>query len=185
MKKLLAFCLLSILLSCESKEVETITIKNKYSIELPEFLSKAQDLHNDASLQYQNVFKELYVVVIDEPKQEFAEIASTTEDFSPDLNGYHQILKSSFEEGVHNIDITPTKDIQINGLKAKTFSLTGELTEIPIYYNVAYIEGKDTFYQIITWTLKSSKQKYQEPMEKIIYSFKEIGSGRHHEPSKK
>lgn len=185
MKKILAYCLFPILFSCESKEVKTITIKNKYSVELPEFLSKSQGLHDNASLQYQNVFKEFYIVVIDEPKKEFAEIASTTEDFSPDLNGYHQILKSGLEEGIQKIDITPTKDIQINGLKAKTFSLTGELSEIPIYYNVAYIEGKDTFYQIVTWTLKSSKQKYQEPMEKIISSFKEIGSGRSHDQGKK
>lgn len=177
MKKLIVFSFFALLVSCDSNKVETVTVKNKYSLELPEFLSEARDLHDKASLQYQNAFKEFYVVVIDEPKQEFLEVAEGTTDFTPDFNGYHQILRSSLEETIKESEFTPTKDVRINGLKAKTFSLTGKVEEIPIFYDIAYIEGKDTFYQVVIWTLKSSKEKFKEPMDKILSSFKEIGSG--------
>jgi len=185
MKKIIVLCLFAFLLSCDSNKVETVTVKNKFSLELPSFLSKARDLHNDASLQYQNAFKEFYVVVIDEPKQEFYDVANTTTDFTPDLNGYYQILKNSLEESISDTQFTPTKDIQINGLKAKTFSFTGEIDNLPIFYDIAYIEGKETFYQVVIWTLKGSKEKFNEPMDKIISSFKEIGSGRKSDRSKK
>lgn len=185
MKKTLALCLVALLLSCNSKEVQTVTIKNQYSVQLPDFLSKAKDLHQGASLQYQNALREFYVVVIDEPKKDFYAIAETTEDFPADFNGYHQILKNELEEGIQDIQITPTKDTQINGLKAKTFSLTGEIGTIPVYYEVAYIEGKDKFYQIVTWTLKDNKEKYAEQMQKILSSFKETGTARSNDRSKK
>ncbi|MFC6097154.1 hypothetical protein ACFPVY_10915 [Flavobacterium qiangtangense] len=186
MKKILALCLFTTLFSCsESKEVETVTIKNKFTIELPDYLSEARDLHQDASLQYQNALREFYVVVIDEPKQEFFDIASTTSDFPADFNGYHDILKGGLEDEIAKVDITPTKDLQINGLKAKTFSLTGDIEGTPVYYEVAYLEGKERFYQIVTWTLETSKDKYKDPMQKIINSFKEIGADRSSERSKK
>lgn len=185
MKKIFALCFFTFLLSCDSDKVETVTVKNKYSLELPSFLSKARDLHNDASLQYQNAFKEFYIVVIDEPKQAFYDVAKTTTDFSPDLNGYYQILRNSFDESVSKTEFTPTKDTQINGLKAKTFSFTGEIDNLPIFYDIAYIEGKDSFYQVVIWTLKDSKEKFKEPMDKIIASFKEIGSGRKSDRSSK
>lgn len=186
MKKLIVLALFTTFLSCsESKEVETVTIKDKFTVELPDYLSEAKNLHPDASLQYQNALKEFYVVVIDEPKEEFLNIAATTTDFSADFNGYHDILRNGLEEEIEKNKITPTKDTQINGLKAKTFTLTGEVDKIPVYYEVAYLEGKDRFYQIVSWTLESSKDKYHEPMQKIIKSFKEIGTDRSAERSKK
>ena len=185
MKKILALSLFTILLSCDSNEVQTVNIKNQYSLEVPDFLSEAHDLHDDASLQYQNALREFYVVVIDEPKQDFYDIASTTTDFPADFNGYHQILRSGLEESIQKIEITPSKDTQINGLKAKTFSLTGEIEKIPVYYEVGYVEGKDRFYQVVIWTLKDNQQKYKTQMQKIISSFKETGAGRSSDRSKK
>jgi len=186
MKKIFALCIFVALTSCsESKEVETITIKNKFTVQLPEYLSETQDLHQGASLQYQNALKEFYVVIIDEPKQEYFDIAATTTDFSADFDGYHDILKTGLEGDIAEIKITPTKDLQINGLKAKTFSLTGDIEGIPVYYEVAYLDGKERFYQIVTWTLETSKDKYKEPMQKIINSFKEIGTDRSSDRSKK
>lgn len=178
MKKLFALALFTTLLSCtESKEVETVTVKDKYTLQLPDYLTEAKDLHPDASLQYQNALKEFYVVVIDEQKQGFYDAASLT-DYTADFTGYHDILKDGMEEEIGNVKITPTKDTQVNGLKAKTFSLTGDIEGIPVYYEIGYLEGKDRFYQVVTWTLESSKDKYKEPMQKIISSFKEIGSDR-------
>ncbi|TPD68514.1 hypothetical protein [Flavobacterium microcysteis] len=178
MKKIIALCLFVSLFSCTSDKTETITVKNKYSVELPSFLSEAKGLHNQASLQYQNAFKEFYVVIIDEPKQEFMDAAKTTAEFSPDFNGYSQILRGSLEASLKEAAFTDTKDTHINGLNAKTFSLTGKMDEIPIFYDIAYVEGKNHFYQIVIWTIESSKDKFREPMDKIIASFKEIGSGK-------
>lgn len=178
MKKIMALSLFVLMLSCTSDKTETVTVKNKYSVELPSFLSEAKGLHDMASLQYQNAFKEFYIVIIDEPKEEFANAAKATTEFTPDFNGYYQILRGSLKASIKNGVFTDTKDTQINGLKAKTFTLTGKADEIPVFYDIAYVEGNDRFYQIVTWTIESSKEKFKEPMDKIIASFKEIGSGK-------
>lgn len=187
MKKIIALCLLTFIFSCgSSDEVETVTVDHKYSLELPSFLSKGTGLHDDASLQYQNVFKEFYIVVIDEPKKGFIDVLKDTE-YSPDLQGYYDVLTGGLEETIENINFEPVKDVQINGLKAKTFSITGTIAEkkLDIFYKIAYIEGKDSFYQIVTWTIKDSKDKYAPQMDKIIRSFKEIGNSRKADRSKK
>jgi len=173
------------LLSCTSDKTETITVKNKYSIELPSFLSEAKGLHDMASLQYQNAFKEFYIVIIDEAKEEFATAAKVTTEYTPDFNGYYQILRGSLEASIKDGVFTDTKDTRINGLKAKTFTLTGKVDEIPVFYDIAYVEGKDRFYQIVIWTIESSKEKFKEPMDKILSSFKEIGSGKSSDRSSK
>ena len=178
MKKIIALLFFATLTSCsESKEVETVAVQDKYTLQLPDYLSEANDLHPDASLQYQNALKEFYVVVIDEQKQGFYDAAAMT-DYTADFAGYHDILKNGMEAEIDDVKISATVDTQVNGLKAKTLSLTGGIEGIPVYYEIGYLEGKDRFYQIVTWTLESNKDKYKEPMQKIISSFRETGADR-------
>ncbi len=187
MKKIIFLCLLAFIFSCgSSDEVETVTIAHKYSIELPTFLSKGTGLQDDASLQYQNLLREFYVVVVDEPKFGLSEILMNA-GYTPDLQGYFNILTADIEGTMENTEIESVKDIQINGLKAKTFSMTGTIPEnnIDVFYKMAYIEGEDSFYQIVTWTMKKNKDKYAPQMDKLIRSFKEIGNSRKADRSKK
>ena len=51
MKKIFFLLLPFLILSCQSNETQKITIQNLYEIELPKTLSKADNLHEDASLQ--------------------------------------------------------------------------------------------------------------------------------------
>jgi len=186
MKKLIAFLCFIALISCETEKIETVTVPGKYTVELPGFLSKATTLHDDASLQYQNTFKEFYVVIIDEPKLAFTSVAEGA-GYSPDLQGYFDILTDSFQKNSTDAKIENKKDIQINGLKGKSFTSEATLEEnnIEVFYKVAYVEGKNEYYQIVTWTLKDSKEKYSQQMDQIISSFKELGTSRGADRSKK
>lgn len=184
MKKIIPLCLFYLLLSCNSKKAETVTINNKYSVELPGFLSKATNLNEEASLQYQNIFKEFYVIVLDEPKKVLIDIADDLA-VEPNLESYFSVLKSGMEETFDNVAFIDIKDTKINGLKAKTFAVTGNVEGIDAYYKIAYIEGKDSYYQILTWTLLKNQQKHTPEMDKIIASFKEIGNAKNGDRSKK
>ena len=186
MKKLITLCLFTIFLSCDSKKAktETVTINNKYSVELPDFLSKGTELHEEASLQYQNLFKEFYVIILDEPKEEIIDAAPIL-DIEPTLEGYYSYLKSSMEETIEEVKFMDVKNTKINGLNAKTFSVTGKVDGIDAFYKIAYIEGKDTYYQVLIWSLLKKQEKYTPEMEKIIASFKEIGSSKSADRSKK
>lgn len=42
---------------------DLIRINNEYSMELPTFMEASNDLNDDVSLQYQNIFKEVYKIM--------------------------------------------------------------------------------------------------------------------------
>ena len=89
------------------------------------------------------------------------------------------------EETIEEVKFMDVKNTKINGLNAKTFSVTGKVDGIDAFYKIAYIEGKDTYYQVLIWSLLKKQEKYTPEMEKIIASFKEIGSSKSADRSKK
>jgi len=184
MKKIITLVLFCIFLSCDSKKTEIVTIKNKYSVELPAFLSKGNNLHEEASLQYQNTFKEFYIIILDESKQEIIDAAPFLE-IEPTLEGYYTYLTNSMKETIKNPRFNDIKNTRINGMNAKTFSVTGNVDGLDAYYKLAYVEGKETYYQILTWTLLKNQEKNAHEMDKIISSFKEIGTRKGSDRSKK
>jgi hypothetical protein len=52
-------------------DLKVVSINEDYSMGIPMNMSKTTSLNDDASLQFQNIFKETYVIVIDENKKEF------------------------------------------------------------------------------------------------------------------
>ena len=162
------------LFSCDSKtEFKSIKV-NDYSISLPDFLSEGKDLNDDASLQYQNLFKEFYVVVIDESKAAFEEAIAINELedlYDPNFEGYTELLIGSLEEAVTFKNKKET-DTKINGLRAKILAFEGTVEGIDIYYQVAYIDGISNYYQVMVWTLADKKESYEKMMDEMIQTFK-------------
>lgn len=172
MKKVFALGILFVfLISCNHNTTyQTVKVKNKFSLELPDFLSEVKTLNAAASLQYQNPLREFYVIVLDEPKSEFPDQESI------DLETFKAILRDGLETNLTNPRFSRDRDTVINGLKAKLFSLSDNSDKVDIYYQFAYIESKNNFYQILTWTLENRKDQFSDEMNKIIASFKEIES---------
>jgi hypothetical protein len=165
--------------SCQSGDTERlVTIDNKYSISLPSLLVKASTtLNADASLQYLHTWKEFYVIVIDESKSEMQKALTDnnlTDKYSNDIKGYSELLLDGFEQSIsisHKSDIV---DTLINNLPARVLTINGRAEGIDAFYSLAFIEGKERYYQIMTWTLSSKEYEYKDKMSKILYSIKEL-----------
>lgn len=170
MKKLLSLGFLSLFFfACNSStDYATVKIKNRYSLDLPDYMEQAQSLNTEASLQYQNTFRELYAIVLDEPKTDFPNPQEV------DLDEFEGIVRRNLESSLKNPVFSATRDTVINGLKARLFSLSDNTKGVDIYYQFAYIESKRHFYQILTWTLENRKEQSSKDMDRIIASFKEI-----------
>lgn len=168
------------LMSCQDDAIlETITVDNKYSLDVFTNMSKSTELNDEASLQYQNIFKQLYVVVIDESADQFENIIvknQLQDDYSADLDGYTKLIVNGFDTDSEIQNHSEPKDITINGLDAKLFEFNGRVNDYDIYYKLAFVKTKKSYYQIMTWTLLDNKEKLKEKMDKMIYSFKEIRS---------
>ncbi len=181
-KFILPFILLAFICSCnETEQTQTIKKKGAYKIELPGYMSESTILHDEASLQYQNTFKELYIIVLDEPKQSFNNAISGNSlatEYSQDIQGYADLLIEGLSTSLQLSQEPDPKPSKINGLTARTFTMQGISEGIDIYWRVAYIEGRENYYQVLAWTLAENKDKYDAAMGKMINSFKEINRSR-------
>jgi len=179
MRKTLFFILTIFLLqSCNSGEEEQlISVGNKYSLSIPSFLTKVYNLNDDASLQYQHAWKEFYVIAIDESKEEMQKALienNLTEIYKNNIEGYSKLMIDVFKESLNNSYQSELIDTTINKMPAKLTTLSGTVEGIDVFYSIGIYEGKDSYYQVLAWTLKSKQYSYKTKMNKILYSLAEL-----------
>ena len=164
--------------SCQSGDTEKlVTIENKYSISIPSFLIKTNALNEDASLQYLNARKEFYVIVLDEPKSEMYKALvdnDLTDTYSNDLEGYSDLILDNYEQSISISHMSNIVDTFINNMPARLLTINGQVEGVDIFYSLAFIQGKERYYQIMVWTSSSKESEYKDKMNKILYSFKEL-----------
>lgn len=179
MKKICVFIvLLTILYACgDSEKTQEVKIENRYSMVLPAFLKATEELNDDASLQYANTSKEVYMMVIDEDKEELnmALLESGNMDStSMNLEGFSKVILNAYKENVKILKESELEDLQINGLKAKKIIIESANDNTDVFVEYAFIEGKKDYYQVFVWTLLSQKDKYRKQIEDAIASFREL-----------
>lgn len=183
----ISFLLISALLlvSCfglsSRKEAETnvelVPIRvNDYELSIPSYMKKA-DLNVDASLQFQNVFRETYVIVIDEDAQEVRDAFLSLGEYDTTrsaVDNYTHIQMSSIQESINLSTQSEVQSLTIHGLKARQVEFSGRVEGVPseIYYLVTFIEGDENFYMVMSWTLTDRKEKYSETFKKMAKTFK-------------
>ena len=179
MKKLYKYgTLLSLTLlvsACQKQNVISHEIKKQYTIEVPDFMSKTAVLNRDASLQVQNEAKEFFTVVIDESKTDFNEMmVSLGNQYEGEFAGYTNLITDNLKLMVEKNNFSEIQEVTIATKKAKLFTIEGTVDLHEIVYHLGFIEGKNHYYQIVSWTSSKQKKANIENMQQIVYSFKEI-----------
>ncbi len=149
-------------------EFSEVKVKNQYAISFPDYMEeeKTGKLSSDASLSYVNFFRNIYAIVLDEPKKvESLEVIAKT-------------AKTDLTKQLTNPSGFGEQTLTVNGLPAYQFSLAGDVgnegLNERIYYKVTIIEGKEHHYQIVLWTWAKWREKYEETLGEIVGSFKEL-----------
>ncbi len=160
----------------EASDFNLIEINKEYSLRIPKYMKKAKDLNDDASLQYQNVFKETYVIVIDESEQGIINTFSDAGEYDSTLTmaeNYRDIQLKSLSESITVQSKTDPVATKINGLNAQLVQVDGTVEGVKsgISYFLAFIEGNGNVYMIMAWTLKDRKDKYRKTFDRIAKSF--------------
>ena len=78
----------------EKKDFKTVRIDKEYLLRLPKYMEKGGNINPDASMEYQNPLREVYAVIIAEPKDEFVDMArmiGVVSDSISALRGYFNI----------------------------------------------------------------------------------------------
>jgi len=179
MRKIVTFILIILLLqSCSSgDEEQKITVGNKYTLSIPAFLTKVNNLNDDASLQYQHAWKEFYVIAIEESKDEIERALidnNLTSIYENNIDGYSKLALDVFKESLNNPYQSEIIDTIVNEMPSKLTTLKGSVDGIDAFYSIGMYEGKESYYQVLAWTLSSKQYSYKSKMDKILYSLKEM-----------
>lgn len=161
---------------------QTVTVKNLYSIDVPSFLSPTNKFGEDASLQYWSKTLDISFQVVDEPKSEFIDAMVELDKEMPDLGEGKSLLDKMSMMTIPNMfDMDRTQidcyaERTINGLNAITLNAFQPRTFLKdaVYGSFAFIEGKDTLYQIIILSGGTSISKLADKLEESIMSFREL-----------
>ncbi len=166
------------LFSCnQATKMQEVKVKNQYAIDLPDFLSVSTDLNENASLQYKNILKEFYIIIIDESKDEMQKALDNNALqglYENNLDGYSKLILDNFESNVEVSYQSEKRDTTIHNLKAKLVEYDAISNKVDAYFKYALVEGKSHYYQVLLWTLKDKKNEHSSDMSKIIGTFREL-----------
>ncbi len=173
---LLLFSLIYLSFSYQDTYKKVVT-KNQYSIDIPKHMSETNQLNPKASLQYQNLYDELYVTVYDEIKIVADQMLKTYyEDiFNTDMIlAYSQYHLDYYENVLSNFRVINKQRTNVNGLPAIIVTAELKIENTEIIYLISYVKGQYHYYRIETFTLKNYKAIHIDNMFKIIHSFREL-----------
>jgi hypothetical protein len=156
---------------CKHETVFTdVKVNNRYSIAVPDYLQPCTDLHKDASMQYQNIERDVYAMVIDEKK-------ITIQDYNLDYDidtYFNNITSRGFADNIKDGKVSIPGRQEIHGNKALVADVTGKIENNEVYYKLGLIETPYEFYQILIWTKAQNKEDLEPDMVKMVESFQEL-----------
>jgi hypothetical protein len=158
-------------------EFITVSVNNDYEISVLKDMQKTTGLNSDASLQYQNIYKEIYTIVIEEPKKEFEDALKELDyEEKSTIGFYRNIQLKRLGERMDISDQSIPSIMNIGGLEAETLEIDAKVDNIEeeLTYFLTFIDGNSSIYMIMSWTLKSKRQEHKKTFKTIAESFKMI-----------
>lgn len=154
----------------------TVSINQDYKLSIPKFMTGTTGLNEEASLQYQSLLKEAYLLVIDEPKAGFEEVYRDLNQYDDDLSIMQNYRDARLKILSRTTEInrkTKPEFLKIHGLDAETMELDANIEGVAneISYFLTFIEGDDRVYMVMAWTLKNKKMEHKKTFKTIAESF--------------
>jgi len=145
---------------------ERITfLDNQFAVTKPASWSLRDDLNDEADLQMANLFKEAYMVVLSESKEDFDDIT---------LEEHGDLTKSLMKDGLENYQESKPEYIGGNKYKTMRHIISGQTEGLDIIYWHVTIETKEHFHQMLFWSLASTFEKNADTYTSVIQSFEVI-----------
>ena len=147
----------------ETIKFNTVTVQKKFSISIPEYLSKTDGIDANALLQYKNEKEQMFLLVYEK--------ADST---NSSLEGFFKKNSNTFIAGIKHGNLIEYYPEKINGMDALIGNVRGNVNETGVYYRIAALKAGNSFYKIIIGISENMKSTYEEDMGKIIRGFKKL-----------
>jgi hypothetical protein len=156
------------------EDLKKINVNDEYALSVPKYMTEMKSLHEDASFQYANIFKETYIVIIDESKEEFINTFKELEIYNDSLTpleNYANFQLKSFKESIGALEIKKIES-NIKKLPSEIHQFNGLVEGIDIAYLVSFVEADKKMYMLMSWTMKNRYSKYKKTFKLIHSTFK-------------
>lgn len=152
-----------------------------YAIMLPHYVTADPTLHAEASLSYSFPDKEVYIIVIDEPKDPLM-AALKDADLYKEGDRLSRVLFELQSDNIgQNATVEPgyvAVDTLIDGLEATSSEFIASVpdVQVDVAYFVTCIVGDRSTYTVMCWTTKNKRDKYRETFGQVVQSFRLTGN---------
>jgi len=144
------------------KRQQIVSEDGKLSVTVSGFWVKMPNLNKRATLQVGYKDKELYLIVITDPK-------STVPNMT--LEQHHELTRDRMMEKMKDASATAPVPLTIDGHPALQDEVSGKPSGTNIVYLHTTVDEGDDFQQILAWTLKSRWQKQNPELREATNSF--------------
>ena len=155
----------------------TVEVDSLYTLSIPKYMKVMNNLNDEASLQYGNIYKDVYTVVINEDKQDFIDYFKEIGEYNDKLSvidnyAYGQV--NYFKEQIVDDKVEPYGLAKIKDYSARQYKIKGKIDGIEIGYIIAYIETEGDLFMIMNWTSLNRFSRFENTFEVITASFEYI-----------
>lgn len=160
--------------SLKNNDFSQVKGDNVFELSIPKYMKAMDNLNEDATLQYANIFKEVYSVVIYENKEGFINTFKEYGEYNdsiPIIENYKQAYEKFLGEIADVEKIEPYELTSVNGLNARQIKMYAKVENVDIAYVMCFIESKENLFSIMNWTLPGRFNKYEDTFIKINNSF--------------
>ena len=158
-----ALAALALLVGCDVVEPTVITSDRcGCQLTLPLGIRESEDLHPEADLMAMSAVSEVYLIALTEPKDEFEPIS---------LDGYRDLVVSHMIATGAQPMVEPDATT-VDGLPAIRQQLLGTIDGQEIVYEVLLLDAAQSFYQVVSWSLRSRYEGNKADMVDMLRSFR-------------
>lgn len=151
---------------------EEKSVNDLFAITLPDYLEPVSELNEDAQVQFASKARDVYLII--RYNTYGALNAGKKKPGTFNAEDYYDFHIENLLMDVSDPEAPGPKVVSLNGLKALKGYFKGNHKGDQLYYYLVMIEGQKHFYQVLLWTTQENLPLYQQDMEQIIASFREL-----------
>lgn len=138
----------------------------KFQLTIPGDWRQDNALLDEAEIKASQRSGELYVIVLTESKEDFAEDVT--------LEKFTELTSEAMKANVVTPETTEPVPLSIHGNRAMQYELRGTVDSMKVAYINTTVETSAHYHQVIAWTLRSRFDKNQAALRAVVQTFKEV-----------
>lgn len=135
-----------------------------FSMETPENWKLLANLHEEAGLQAGNLFREEYLIVLTEAK----------EDFGGGIVDFADLTAGNMVDSLADAKVSEVREFELDGMPAVQRKISGTVDLVKIVYLHTALESDTRYHQVLAWTVKSKESSAIPVFEDAVKTIRKV-----------